>query len=108
MYFELLLEDSAKGLCYENINPSSIFPCSLLLWLFPLPLSPSCRFASRQTALRIAAGPNAWLFLGKQVLAFLGVYLTSWIERSKPNIHELACKNGGLETGLGYVDVLGP
>ena len=37
-------------------------------------------------------------------LPFFGVYLTSWIESSKPNIRELACKRG-LEAGLGYVDV---
>ncbi len=34
VYFELLLEDSAKGLCYVNIYPNSIFSCSLFFWLF--------------------------------------------------------------------------
>ena len=52
MYFELLLEDLAKGLCYVNIYPNSIFPCSLLFWLFPLPPSLSRRLASRTSSVR--------------------------------------------------------
>ena len=69
VYFELLLEDSAKGLCYVNIYPSSIFPCSLLFWLFPLPPSLSRRLTIRTAALRTASGSNAWLLWEGKYLA---------------------------------------
>ena len=90
MYFELLLEDSAKDLCYVNIYPNSIFPCSLLFWLFPLPPFLSRHLASQTAALRTASGSNAWLFWEGKYLAIFRVFLTSWIESGMPTTKELA------------------
>ena len=71
MYFELLLEDSAKGLCYVNIHPTSIFLAHCSFGFFLCRLPSVAVFVSRTAALRTAAGSNSWsLWEGKYLAVF--------------------------------------
>ena len=80
--------------------------CSFGFFLCRLPLVATWSVGQPLRGLPLDHMPG--YFGESKYLPFFGVYLTSWIESSKPNTRESACKKGGLETGLGYVDVLGP
>ena len=80
--------------------------CSFGFSLCRLPLVAALPAGKPLYGLQLGQMPG--YFGESKYLPFFGVYLTSWIESSKPNTRESACKKGGLETGLGYVDVLGP
>ena len=73
MYFELLLEDSAKGLCYVNLY---IYPFLLIVLLavflsrFPLV---AC-LANRTAALRTVAGSSARLLWESKYLAVFKIF----------------------------------
>ena len=69
VYFEILLEDSAKGLCYVNIHPTSIFSCSLLFWLFPLPSSLTCRLCQSDSRSAECCWIKFLVTLGRKVLS---------------------------------------
>ena len=72
VYFELLLEDSAKGLRYVNIFIrvlSFLAHCSFGFFLCRLPLV--AVFVSRTAALRTTTGSNSWsLWEGKYLAVF--------------------------------------
>ena len=71
VYFEILLEDLAKGLCYVNIHPTSIFLAHCSFGFFLCRLPSVAVFVSQIAALRTAAGSNSWsLWEGKYLAVF--------------------------------------